>query len=176
MWVGALHQRAPAAPIVLPRPDHSLGHKVLTWIAVILVTLGLTYLTDYNWPTRTGNLCVFLFVAANTYIPANRLRKWFRFRGVQLYYVWMVRWHCYLNTAAFVAACFHCYTTSWTNNWLWLSLYLMGVLTIGGFLLKFRYPPKVRKGLYVLHTQQLAFLLLLYALLKGHYVFLWLPG
>jgi hypothetical protein len=176
MWTGTLHSRIRPAPIEVPRPDHALVRTVLAWVVVILVTIVVTYITDYNWPTRTGNLCVFLFVAANTYIPANRLRKRFRFRGVQVYYVWMVRWHCYLNTAAFVAACVHGYVTSWTNNWLWLSLYLMGVLTINGFLLKFRYPPKVRKGLYVLHTQQLAFLLLLYSLLKGHYVIMWLPG
>jgi hypothetical protein len=175
VWVATLRAR-PRPAVIAPPPDRAALRKTLTWLVVVATSLGVAYVTDYNWPTRTGNLCVFLFVTANTYVPANRLRKRFRFRGVQLYYTWMVRWHCYLNTAAFVTACVHCYTTSWTNRWLWLSLYVMGALTIGGFLLKFRYPPKVRKGLYVLHTQQLAFLLLLYALLKGHYVFLWLPG
>jgi hypothetical protein len=175
MWVASLRARERPVAVMAP-PDRAVLHSVLGWATVVLVTTAITYITDYNWPTRTGNLCVFLFVIANTYVPANRLRRRFKFRGVQVYYTWMVRWHCYLNTAAFVMACVHCYTTSWTNNWLWLSLFVMGVLTIGGFLLKFQYPPKVRKGLYVLHTQQLAFLLLLYALLKGHYVFLWLPG
>ncbi len=169
-----LRYRPLAAPAVT-RPKPTWPGKGGAYVVVIAISFLLTYVTDYNWPTRSGNLSVLLFVAANTYIPANQLRKRFRFRAVQLYYTWLLRWHCYLNTAAFVAACFHCYTTSWANNWLWLSLVLMGVLTVGGFLMRFRYPPKVRKGLYVLHTQQVAFVLLLYALLKGHYVFLWLP-
>ena len=175
MLVATRLRYRPLAPAPIVRPQPTWPGKLAAYAVVIVISFVLTYVTDYNWPTRTGNLSVLLFVAANTYIPANHLRKRFRFRGVQLYYTWLLRWHCYLNTAAFVAACFHCYTTSWANNWLWLSLVLMGVLTIGGFLMRFRYPPKVRKGLYVLHTQQIAFVLLLYALLKGHYVFLWLP-
>lgn len=174
MWVATRLRYRPIAPVAA-RPSPEWVGKLIGYTVAIAISFALTYITDYNWPTRTGNLSVLLFVAANTYIAANHLRKRFRFRGVQLYYTWLLRWHCYLNTAAFVSACFHCYTTSWANNWLWLSLVLMGVLTIGGFLMRFRYPPKVRKGLYVLHTQQVAFILLLYALLKGHYVFLWLP-
>ncbi|MBI5481367.1 MAG: hypothetical protein HY906_21085 [Deltaproteobacteria bacterium] len=165
----------PLAPAAAAQPLPAWVGKTVAYAVVISLSFVLCYVTDYNWPTRSGNLSILLFVAANTYIAANHLRKRFRFRGVQLYYTWLLRWHCYLNTAGFVAACFHCYTTSWANNWLWLSLVLMGVLTVGGFLMRFRYPPKVRKGLYVLHTQQVAFLLLLYSLLKGHYVFLWLP-
>lgn len=175
MLVATRLRYRPLAPVVIARPPRAWSGKLAAYAVVIVISFLLTYVTDYNWPTRTGNLSVLLFVAANTYIAANHLRKRFRFRGVQLYYTWLLRWHCYLNTAAFVAACFHCYTTSWANKWLWLSLVLMGVLTIGGFLMRFRYPPKVRKGIYVLHTQQIAFVLLLYALLKGHYVFLWLP-
>jgi len=175
VWVATRIRVRPLAPPAPVRPARTWPTKVAGFLVVLALSFIITYVTDYNWPTRSGNLSVLLFVAANTYIPANQLRKRFRFRGVQLYYSWLLRWHCHLNTAAFVAACFHCYTTSWANNWLWLSLVLMGVLTIGGFLMKFRYPPKVRKGLYVLHTQQVAFLVLIYALLKGHYVFLWLP-
>ena len=175
MLVATRLRYRPLAPAPIERPHPTWPGKLAAYAVVIVISFLLTYVTDYNWPTRTGNLSVLLFVAANTYIAANHLRKRFRFRGVQLYYTWLLRWHCYLNTAAFVAACFHCYTTSWANKWLWLSLVLMGVLTIGGFLMRFRYPPKVRKGIYVLHTQQIAFVLLLYALLKGHYVFLWLP-
>jgi len=148
---------------------------LLNYLVVLAISLIVIYITDYNWPTRTGNLCVILFIAANTYVPAKQLRKRLHFLGVQVYFTWLLRWHCYLNSAAFVASCVHCYTTSWTNNWLWLSLILMGVLAVNGFLLRFKYPPKVRRGLYVLHSQQVAFLLLIYALLKGHYVFLWLP-
>jgi hypothetical protein len=165
----------PLAPMDLREPGQDWWRVVAAYLAVALVSFALTWVSDFNWPTRTGNLCMILFLAANTYQPAKLLRKHFRFRGVQIYYSWLLRWHCYLNTAAFVAACVHAYTTSWTNKWLWLSLVMMGVLTVGGFLLRFKYQPKVRKGLYVLHTQQIAFLVLLYALLKGHYTFAWLP-
>jgi hypothetical protein len=41
--------------------------------------------------------------------------------------------------------------------------------------MKLKYPPRIRKGIYLLHSQQLVFLLLLYSMLKGHYVFQWLP-
>ena len=116
-----------------------------------------------------------LFLAANVYIPAKRLRKRYRFRRVQPYFSWLLRVHCWLNAAAFICSCIHCYTTSWTNPWLQLSLVLMGVLTLNGFIMKLKYPPRIHKGLYFLHTQQFVFICLLYAMLKGHYVFPWLP-
>lgn len=137
--------------------------------------VAFAYLSDYNWATGTGNLCLILFLAANVYIPAKSLRKYYRFDGVQAHFDWLLQFHCVLNTASFVTALIHCYTTSWANTWLWISLVLMGVLTLNGFIMKLRYPPKLRKGLYVLHTQQLVFFSLLYAMLKGHYVFTWLP-
>jgi hypothetical protein len=94
---------------------------------------------------------------------------------VQAHFAWLLRCHCYLNTASFITALIHCYTTSWENDWLWASLMLMGVLTLNGFIMKLKYPPKLRKGLYFLHTQQMVFFCLLYCMLKGHYVFPWLP-
>ncbi|MBW2277155.1 MAG: hypothetical protein JRF63_06660 [Deltaproteobacteria bacterium] len=149
--------------------------KVIGYIAFVLWCFSFAYFSDYNWPTGTGNLCLILFLAANVYIPAKRLRKHYRFRRVQHYFDWLLKSHCYLNTAAFVMALVHCYTTSWANFWLWISLVLMGVLTVNGFVMKLRYPPKLRKGLYVLHSQQVVFFCLLYVMLKGHYVFPWLP-
>ena len=148
----------------------------LTGFGVFLIACALfAYLSDYNWATGTGNLCLILFLAANVYIPAKRLRKRYRFRGVQHYYTWLLRSHCLLNTGAFVTALIHSYITSWANVWLWGSLVLMGILTLNGFIMKLKYPPRLRKGLYVLHTQQVVFVCLLYAMLKGHYVFAWLP-
>ncbi len=176
MWVLNRPRPQPAPRAVAPDEGVEWAPRAAGYAVVIALSVLATYITDYNWPTRTGNLCIILFVAANTYIPARYLRKRLQLKGVQVYFTWLVRWHCVLNTAAFTAACFHCATTAWTNNWLWLSLFLMGWLTVGGFLMRFRYPPRVRKGLYLLHTQRAAFFLLLYALLKGHYVFLWLPG
>lgn len=173
MWVAA--RPRPAVPRPAPPPVEGAPTRWVGYVVVVALSFVVTYVTDYNWPTRTGNLCILLFVAANTYVPVKFLRRRFHWKGVQVYFTWLIRWHCWLNTAAFVSSCVHCYTTSWTNDWLWLSLGLMGLLTANGFLLRFKYPPRVRKGLYVLHTQQAAFFLLLYALLKGHYVFLWLP-
>lgn len=149
--------------------------KIRRYGLFCLFCVAFAYLSDYNWPTGTGNLCLLLFLAANVYLPAKRLRKHFRFQGVQPYFTWLLKTHCFLNTASFITALVHCYTTSWANKWLWMSLILMGVLTLNGFVMKLKYPPKYRKGLYVLHTQQFVFLCLLYAMLKGHYVFMWLP-
>jgi hypothetical protein len=150
------------------------------WLGMIagLVLFGtaFAYLSDYNWPTGTGNLCLLLFLAANVYVPAKRLRVHYRFSGVQPYFNWLLRWHCWLNVAAFLAAVVHCRLASWANRWLWLSLILMGVLVINGFLMKLKYQPnRVTKGLFFLHTQQVVFLVLIYAMIKGHYVFPWLP-
>lgn len=157
-------------------PPATNWKRKLSWFGIFCIwCVAFAYFTDYNWPTGTGNLCMILFLAANVYIPAKYLRKRFRFRRVQPYFNWLLKSHCHLNTAAFITACIHCYTTSWTNFWLWLSLVLMGVLTLNGFIMKLKYPPRLKKGLYVLHTQQVVFFCLLYAMLKGHYVFPWLP-
>jgi hypothetical protein len=145
------------------------------YVLFFLWCLSFAYFSDYNWPTGTGNLCLILFLAANIYIPAKHLRKRYRFAGVHLHFSWLLRYHGHLNTLAFVVACVHCYTTSWTNFWLWVSLVLMGVLTLNGYTMKLKYPPRIRKGIYLLHSQQLVFLLLIYSILKGHYVFQWLP-
>lgn len=156
-------------------PSSGLSRRVYGWLAFLVGSVGFAYVSDYNWPTGTGNLCLILFIAANIYIPAKRLRIRYRFRSVQPYFNWLLKYHCYLNTASFATALIHCYTTSWANTWLWISLILMGVLTLNGFIMKLKYPPQLRKGLYVLHTQQFVFFCLLYAMLKGHYVFMWLP-
>ena len=153
----------------------SLRGRLIGIGAFLLWCVAFAYYSDYNWPTGTGNLSMILFLAANVYIPAKWLRKRYRFRGVQRYFSWLLKSHCHLNTAAFAAALIHCYTTNWANIWLWISLVLMGVLTLNGFVMKLKYPPRFRKGLYILHTQQIVFICLLYAMLKGHYVFMWLP-
>ena len=160
---------------VADRPASAWKKKAIGYGAFVLSCLAFSYFSDYNWPTGTGNLCLILFLAANIYIPAKRLRKHFRFRGVQPYFNLLLKSHCYLNTAAFVVVCVHCYTTKWTNVWLWISLVLMGVLTLNGFVMKLKYPPKLRKGIYLMHSQQIVFFTLLYTMLKGHYVIPWLP-
>ena len=95
--------------------------KRLMWLAIFCTwCVAFAYFSDYNWPTGTGNLCLVLFFAANIYVPAKWLRKRYRFRGAQPYFNWLLRSHCYVNSAAFITAVIHCRTTSWTNNWLFM--------------------------------------------------------
>lgn len=161
--------------VIAMRSNSNWKKKTIWTVVFLLWCVFFAYFSDYNWPTGTGNLCMILFITANIYVPAKKLRKRYRWRKVQPYFDWLLKYHCYLNTVAFITACIHCYTTSWANFWLWLSLALMGVLTLNGFVMKFKYPPRLRKGVYVLHTQQIIFIVLLYSSLKGHYVFTWLP-
>ncbi len=152
-----------------------LRRKSIGFGLFCLWCVAFAYFSDYNWPTGTGNLSLILFLAGNVYIPAKRLRLRYRFREVQGYFDWLLSGHCYLNTAGFIVALIHCYTSNWANIWLWISLVLMGVLTLNGFIMKLKYPPRIRKGLYLLHAQQVVFFGLMYSMLKGHYVFPWLP-
>ncbi len=158
----------------MERPS-STKSRVIRYMVFVVGCVAFAYVSDYNWPTGTGNLCLILFLSANVYIPAKLLRKHYQWDKVQHYFDWMAKAHCNLNTAAFVMSLVHCYTTVWANFWLWLSMVLMGVLTLNGFIMKLRYQPKLRKKLYILHTQQVVFICLIYAMLKGHYVIAWLP-
>lgn len=130
------------------------------------------YMSDYNLATGTGNLSMVLFLAANVYFPAKRIRLRYGLKNVQPQFDRLLVLHIWTNTAAFVAACIHCYVSLWSNNWLILALVIMGWLTVGGFLMWIKYQPgKVKKGLYILHTQQVLFFIMVFAMLKGHYVF-----
>jgi len=152
------------------------GHGTVRMRAIlvgVLVVLGAVYAftSDYNLATGSGNLCMVLFLAANVYFPAKRIRLKYNFKNVQHYFDRMLIYHVWLNTASFLVACLHCYVSLWSNNWLIVALILMGWLTFGGFLMFIKYPPgKVKKGLYILHTQQILFFVMLFAMLKGHYV------
>jgi hypothetical protein len=138
----------------------------------VLVAALFAWQSDYNLATGTGNLSMVLFLAANTYFPVKRVRIRYQVRDVQGFFDKFLVYHIWLNTASFGVGCIHCYFNPWTNNWLRLVLVLMGLLTVGGFLMWMKYPPaRVKKGLYILHTQQFLFFLMVFALLKGHYVF-----
>ncbi len=127
--------------------------------------------SDYNLATGTGNLSMLLFLTANIYFPAKRMRIFYNIKGVQILFNKLLVYHIWLNTFAFIAACIHCYFTLWSNRWLMFALFLMGWLTVGGFLMWIKYRPgKVKKGMYILHTQQTVFFLMIFAMLKGHYV------
>lgn len=139
---------------------------VLFWAGAVFAIYS-----DYNLATGTGNLSLLLFLAANIYFPAKRIRLRYNVRHGKIFFAKFLVWHIWLNTAAFVVACIHCYISLWSNNWLLIALALMGWLTLGGFLMWIKYPPaKLRKGIYLLHTQQLVFVLLIFAMLKGHYL------
>ena len=140
----------------------------------ILCVMGALYAyhSDYNLATGSGNLSMVLFLAANIYFPAKRLRLKYGFKDVQPIFNRLLVYHIWLNTASFAVACIHCYVTLWSNNWLLLGLGLMGWLTFGGFLMWIKYQPgKVKKGIYLLHTQQALFFIMIFTFLKGHYVF-----
>ncbi len=138
----------------------------------LLLAVIYAYNSDYNLATGTGNLSMVLFLAANIYFPAKRLRLRYGFKNVQPQFNRLLVYHIWLNTASFISACIHCYVSLWGNNWLMAALYIMGWLTVGGFLMWIKYPPgKVKKGMYLLHTQQVLFFIMVFAMLKGHYVF-----
>lgn len=144
--------------------------KAILLTIFIVFCLLFAFFSDYNLPTGSGNLSMLLFIAAQSYVPAKRLRLFFMLKD-DVFFQKFLRVHCWLNVAGFTAACIHCYVTHWHNNYLWVALIIMGWLTFGGAILRFKYPPSVRKGLYFLHTQMFMFFVLLFCLLKGHYVF-----
>ena len=143
---------------------------MLVGLAVLAVLYA--YMSDYNLATGTGNLSMVLFLTANIYFPAKRIRLHYNLKKVQDHFDRLLVFHIWTNTSAFVVACIHCYVSLWSNNWLILALVIMGWLTVGGFLMWIKFKPgKVKKGMYILHTQQVLFFVMVFAMLKGHYVF-----
>lgn len=149
-----------------------LKRRIIFLSICVLLSTIYAFFSDYNLATGSGNLCMVLFIGANVYFPAKRIRIYYQVREVQNEFNKLLVYHIWMNTAAFAVACLHCYITLWSNNWLMLALFIMGWLTFGGFLMWLKYPPaKVKKGIYILHTQQVLFFIMIFALLKGHYVF-----
>ncbi len=144
--------------------------KIILFMAFTILCILIAVLSDYNFATGSGNLTMILFVIAQAYLPARRLRIFFMLKDDAFFGIFL-RVHCWLNTLAFVWSCVHCYATHWHNTYLWIALGLMGWLTFGGMILRFRYPPAIGKGLYFLHTQTIVFVIMCLCLLKGHYVF-----
>ncbi|MBW1942800.1 MAG: hypothetical protein JRJ51_08190 [Deltaproteobacteria bacterium] len=149
-----------------------LKNRIIFLGSFLLLGVLYAYNSDYNLATGTGNLCIVLFLGANIYFPAKRIRLYYNLKDVQPFFNKLLVWHIWLNTTSFVVACIHCYVTLWSNTWLMVALFVMGWLTVGGFLMWIKYPPaKVKKGVYILHTQQILFFMMVFAMLKGHYVF-----
>ena len=149
----------------------SLTNRIVFVSAIIISCVIYASYSDYNLATGSGNLTMVLFLTANVYFPAKRFRLLYNLQNIQPFFNRLLVYHIWLNTFAFFAACLHCYITLWSNNWLILALFLMGWLTFGGFLMFIKFKPgKVKKGMYLLHTQHALFFVLLFTLLKGHYV------
>ena len=93
------------------------GHGPLKKRAVIigcflLAAVLYAYHSDYNLATGTGNLCMVLFLAANIYFPAKRIRLRYSLKNVQPYFNTLLVYHIWLHTAAFVTACIFSRSTS----------------------------------------------------------------
>jgi len=146
--------------------------KRLYYLATFLfVCVVYAVNSDYNLATGSGNLSMVLFLAANVYFPVKRLILHYKMKGTQEIMRQLLIYHIWLNTFSFLAACIHCYVALWGNIWLNIALALMGFLTFFGFLMWIKYQPgKVKKGIYILHTQQFLFFIMIFAMLKGHYV------
>lgn len=150
----------------------SLKSKIIFIGCFCVVAVIYAYQSDYNLATGSGNLSMVLFLGANVYFPAKRIRLHYNVKASQALFNKLLVYHIWLNTSSFLAACIHCYVTLWSNNWLMVALFIMGWLTVGGFLMWIKYPPaKLKKGMYLLHTQQILFFVMIFAMLKGHYVF-----
>jgi len=150
----------------------SVTNRVALLTVFVLTSVLYAVYSDYNLATGTGNLCIIYFLAANVYFPTKRIVLHFKIRNVQKNMNRLLVYHIWLNTFSFITACVHCYVSLWGNNWLMFALTLMGLLTFFGFLLWIKYQPnRMKKGIYLLHTQQVVFFVMIFAMLKGHYVF-----
>ena len=149
-----------------------LKNRIIFVSALTALCILYGCFSDYNFATASGNLSMVLFLVANIYFPAKRIRLYFNLENVQPIFDRILVYHIWLCTASFVVGCIHCYITLWSNNWLLFSLFLMGWLTFAGFMMFVKFKPRhVKRGMYLLHTQQFIFFVLIFALLKGHYVF-----
>ncbi len=83
---------------------------------------------------------------------------------------WLMPVHGLAGTLSLVVGAWHAVLMQ--QHWLlWVAMAGMGFLTVGGALLQWKWTPaKVRKGVYLLHAQQLVFLGVIGLLLVGHAV------
>ena len=88
-----------------------------------MLWLGIVYAcySDYNMATGSGNLSMILFLFANTYFPAKRIRLKYRVKSSQKFFNKFLVYHIWFNTASFFVACYHCYISLWSNWWLMIS-------------------------------------------------------
>lgn len=84
--------------------------------------------------------------------------------------VWLPT-HLVSGLATVVLGTWHGLLVEEGNVVLWGSMVLFGFLTVGGAILAWKWTPaSVRKGVYLLHSQQVVFLVTLGALIGGHFM------
>ncbi len=101
------------------------------------------------------------------WLRASGRRHWIK-PAMQVHRTWLMPMHGVAGTASLAFGLWH--ATRMEEHWiLWTAMVGMGFLTVGGALLQWKWTPsKVRKGVYLLHAQQLIFLGVLGLLVLGH--------
>lgn len=122
------------------------------------VSLGATGLLV---PLNLLNRRVVLPALRGNAVALRRVHSWTRRIILPL--------HAVAGLVAFVAGAAHGATAERSSPLLWAGVSLLGILVVGGALLRRRWVPGgVRRGAYLLHSQQFLFAVLLAVLLLGH--------
>lgn len=129
----------------------SLG-EVSAWL------LGLTLLY-FGWKRALPPIRK-LLKAAGEREQMKKLNSWNK-RAIPI--------HTFLGTAALVTGFIHGLLMDESNLLLWLAVFLMGVLSVSGGLMRWKWPPReVKKGARLLHMQRLLSIVIVILLLLGH--------
>lgn len=101
------------------------------------------------------------------WLGASGRRTWIK-PTMHVHRKWLMPLHGVAGTASLAIGSAH--AALMDDHWvLWIAMAGMGFLTVGGALLQWKWTPsKVRKGVYLLHAQQLVFLSVIGLLLLGH--------
>ena len=77
--------------------------------------------------------------------------------------------HTLLGTAAIATGFIHGLMMDDSHPTLWIAIFLMGVLSVSGGLMRWKWPPReVKKGARLLHMQRLLSIVVVILLLLGH--------
>lgn len=118
-----------------------------------------------------GATAIFNLARRRVLLPRLRGRKEAILLTMKLHRrVWLPT-HLVSGVATVVLGTWHGLLVEEGNVVLWGSMVLFGFLTLGGAVLAWKWTPaSVRKGVYLLHSQQIVFLVTLAALIGGHFL------
>ena len=128
----------------------------------------------------TGTAALVALSATLAFVPWNAARRvlvkrWARerprvVRGLTAWHRRLVLpSHMLLGAAAFAAGAYHGWTAEASHPVLWAGVAMMGLLVVGGALLRWTWVPgTVRKAALLLHGQRLVTVLMVALLLGGH--------